>query len=707
MTHEKPELAQPDGKHPELQGAMVDQEFRDLLEASSLGSPAARRIRSLTSDRAVVDVRRRIGSSRRDAEPGLGVRPGQDMPRSTLENMDGAGTAAVPPQALPVAAAEGTPPIEVETGAARLRLPARGRRLLSVGASDDSSSARSRTDEHPRDSGDVMGDEEHGGALRLFADFSVGSRIAGYRLEEQIGQGGTAVVFRAQDERLPRQVALKILSPALTADDEFRHRFIRESRSAAAVDEPHIVPVFEAGDANGVLFIAMRYVPSGDAGTLVRRLGPLPIPQATAMISAVASALDAAHAVGLVHRDVKPSNMLVDTRPGRPDHVYLSDFGLTKGGQASATQTGTGHFLGTPTYCAPEQIRGQPVDARADEYALACAAFMLLSGEPPFLRDEGLAVLYAHLYAPPPRLTPRRRDLPAAVDDVLVRALAKAPQDRYASCGEFADELRMAFGLQRYDSDVAVVLHQRALTDQQRRLGLDHADALASRASLAAARQQASRSDEAITVHQRTLAARRQSTRMPAPPSDGQLCTMLAVDIAGFTRPGRDDEIRLYLLEKLYDVLERAFDGSGIRWGDCFHEDRGDGALIVIPPDVACKGIIDPLPERLRGLIRRHNHVSYQAAGIQLRAAAHIGPVEHDGHGFVGADINLLFRMLEARPLRRALAGSRAELALIVSDEVYRSLVRRCPSLVSPEVFQQVRFQVKHTGAQAWIYLPG
>lgn len=199
----------------------------------------------------------------------------------------------------------------------------------------------------------------------------------------------------------------------------------------------------------------------------------------------------------------------------------------------------------------------------------------------------------------------------------------------------------------------------------------------------------------------------RSARKAATPPTDGQLCTVFAVDIAGFTKPGRDDEIRLYLHEKLYDVLERAFDGSDIPWANCFHEDRGDGALIVIPPDVACKGIIDPLPERLRGLIRRHNHVSCQAAGIQLRAAAHIGPVEHDGHGFVGTDINLLFRMLEARPLRRALAGSSAELALIVSDDVYRSLVCRFPSLISPEVFQQVRFQVKHTRARAWIYLPG
>src|ERR1035438_9968093 len=164
--------------------------------------------------------------------------------------------------------------------------------------------------------GGVMGDESPE-ALGFLPGISAGSRIAGYRLEEQIGQGGMAVVFRARDERLQRQVALKILSPALATDETFRHRFIRESRSAAAVDDPHIIPVFEAGDADGVLFIAMRYVPGGDVETLVHRQGPPPLARAAAIISAVASALDAAHAAGLVHRDVKPANMLVDVRAGR------------------------------------------------------------------------------------------------------------------------------------------------------------------------------------------------------------------------------------------------------------------------------------------------------------------------------------------------------------------------------------------------------
>jgi serine/threonine protein kinase len=317
-----------------------------------------------------------------------------------------------------------------------------------------------------------MGDGDTG-AVGFVHGFFPGSRIAGYRLGEQIGQGGMAVVFRAQDERLERQVALKILSPALAADETFRHRFILESRSAAAVDDPYIIPVFEAGEADGVLFIAMRYVPGGDVDTLLKQMGPLPAERVAAIISGVASALDTAHAAGLVHRDVKPTNMLLDTRVGRPDHVYLSDFGLSKGALSSADLTGVDRFMGTLHYCAPEQIQGRRVDARTDEYALACTAFELLSGRPPFSQDEASAVLYAQLKEPPPRLAPRRADLPAAVDDVLLRALAKAPEERYASCGEFADALRMALGLQRYAPDVATVLHQRTLADQHHELGTD------------------------------------------------------------------------------------------------------------------------------------------------------------------------------------------------------------------------------------------
>jgi DNA-binding beta-propeller fold protein YncE len=291
--------------------------------------------------------------------------------------------------------------------------------------------------------------EESGGGS---GEFSPGSQVAGYRLEEQIGQGGMAVVFRAYDQRLDRQVALKILAPGLALDEAFRQRFIRESRAAAAVDDPHIIPVFEAGEERGVLFIAMRYVRGGDVRSLVDREGPLPPGRATEIISQVASALDAAHARGLVHRDVKPANMLLDESAGsdRPDHVYLSDFGLTKAALAVTGLTSTGQFLGTLDYVAPEQIEGRPVDGRTDLYALACATFELLTGAPPFRRDEGMAVMYAQVSEEAPRLSSRRPGLPARADAVMSRALAKSPDDRYPSCRDFAGALRHVFGLSAF-----------------------------------------------------------------------------------------------------------------------------------------------------------------------------------------------------------------------------------------------------------------
>jgi serine/threonine-protein kinase len=292
-------------------------------------------------------------------------------------------------------------------------------------------------------------DEFPAGIVR---NFTVGSRIAGYRLEEMIGRGGMALVFRAVDERLDRQVALKILAPSLAQDQAFRQRFVGESRRSAAVDDPHIIPVHEAGEADGVLFIAMRYVPGGDVRTLVHQTGPLTATRAAAIVSPVASALDAAHGAGLVHRDIKPANMLLDTRAGRPDHVYLSDFGLSKESVAPKGLTLTGQFLGTPAYSSPEQIEGKPLDGRADQYSLACATFELLTGAPPFVQDQVTALILAHMSAPPPSLTSRRPDLPDAADQVFAKALAKKREDRYVSCRDFADDLRRAFGMLPYDS---------------------------------------------------------------------------------------------------------------------------------------------------------------------------------------------------------------------------------------------------------------
>ena len=278
-----------------------------------------------------------------------------------------------------------------------------------------------------------------------------GDRVGRYVLERQIGRGGMATVFAARDEQLGRVVALKVLAAPLAADERFRQRFIRESRAAAAVDDPHIIPLFEAGQAGDVLFIAMRYVPGGDVRSLLSQEGPLEVDRAAEIVSAVASALDAAHAAGLVHRDVKPANMLRDARPGRPEHVYLSDFGLTKDTVGSSGLTGTGLFLGTVDYAAPEQIDGRPVDGRADQYALACAACEMLTGQPPFPRDQPMAVLAAHLNQQPPPVTAGRPGLATALDAVFARALAKAPEQRYRTCGEFSEALRQAAGLGRYD----------------------------------------------------------------------------------------------------------------------------------------------------------------------------------------------------------------------------------------------------------------
>jgi hypothetical protein len=189
--------------------------------------------------------------------------------------------------------------------------------------------------------------------------------------------------------------------------------------------------------------------------------------------------------------------------------------------------------------------------------------------------------------------------------------------------------------------------------------------------------------------------------------ADGQVCTVLAVDIAGFTRTDRDDIIRRHLHEQLYRIVPEALEAAGVPWAHCHHEDRGDGLFVVVPPENSPKSLLALLPEQLATRIRTHNHVAGEAARMQLRAAVHVGPVEHDGHGIVSSDVNFLFRMLEARPLKQLLATSGAGLALAVSDYVYRTFVCRYPSIVFPGLFHDFRFQVKQTRDRAWAYLPG
>jgi serine/threonine protein kinase len=280
----------------------------------------------------------------------------------------------------------------------------------------------------------------------VLPDSGMSGQVAGYELGECIGRGDVAVVRLARDQRLDRQVAVKILVPELAGEAAFRARFLSESRAAAAIGHPHIVPVYEAGDAGGILYVAMRHAGGGDARSLLSRLGPLPLDWAWSVIAQAASALDAAHGHGLIHRDVKPANLLLEPDPAAGlGHVYLSDFGmgrdLSPGEIIAAGHPGALHYL------APEQIQGRVLDGRTDLYSLACVGFELLCGTPPFGPDQGLTVMYAQLYAPAPAAAARRPDLPAAVDLVLATALAKNPADRYATCGTFAEELRTALGL--------------------------------------------------------------------------------------------------------------------------------------------------------------------------------------------------------------------------------------------------------------------
>ncbi|QNE78812.1 protein kinase [Streptomyces finlayi] len=274
----------------------------------------------------------------------------------------------------------------------------------------------------------------------------LGKQIAGYLVESEIGRGGMAVVYRARDLRLDRTVALKLLAPELARNDTFRQRFTYESRVAAAIDHPHIVPVFEAGETDGLLYIAMRFVAGQDLRVLIDRRGPLPLTTAIRIAAQVASALDAAHDHDLVHRDVKPGNILVaaGTDSDHPEHVYLTDFGLTKKSLSLTGFTTVGQFVGTLDYVAPEQISGRPVDGRCDVYSLACVVHETLTGAPPFRRDDDMALLWAHQYDPPPPPSDERPDLPAEVDGVLAKALAKSPEDRYDSCLRFVAALRAA-----------------------------------------------------------------------------------------------------------------------------------------------------------------------------------------------------------------------------------------------------------------------
>src|SRR6202453_4348368 len=277
----------------------------------------------------------------------------------------------------------------------------------------------------------------------------VGDEFAGYRLRAVLGRGGMSTVYQAENPRLGNVIALKVLAPELASDDVFRTRFLEESRIAAAMNHPHVIPIHDMGSTDGLLYIAMRCVSGTDLRQMISRRGRLLPDAALSPPSQAARARDAAPRRGLVHRDVKPGNLLAErgNDDSDPDHLYLADFGITKHQGGRSGLTATGAFLGTIDYVAPEQIRGLSVLGMADQYSLGCVLYECLSGRVPFEKDLDAAIIWAHVEEPPTRLTLLRPDLPPAIDEVFARVLVKQPADRYENCRECVAAARQALAM--------------------------------------------------------------------------------------------------------------------------------------------------------------------------------------------------------------------------------------------------------------------
>ncbi len=277
----------------------------------------------------------------------------------------------------------------------------------------------------------------------------VGDEFAGYRVRSVLGRGGMSVVYQAENLRLNNVIALKVLAPELASDEVFRARFLEESRIAASLNHPNVIPIYDMGSQDDLLYIAMRYVSGTDLRQMIKKRGRLLPETALFLLGQAARALDAAHRKGLVHRDVKPGNLLIERGSDEtdPDHVYLADFGITKHAMSRSGLTSTGQFLGTIDYVAPEQIRGTSVLGLADQYSLGCVLYECLTGRVPFEKDLDAAIIWAHVEETPTMPTILRPELPPEIDDVFARVLAKRPDERYGSCREFVEAARMALGV--------------------------------------------------------------------------------------------------------------------------------------------------------------------------------------------------------------------------------------------------------------------
>lgn len=283
-----------------------------------------------------------------------------------------------------------------------------------------------------------------------------GAELGGYRIEQQIGSGGMGIVYRVTNVALGRVYALKVLAPELAEDEQFRLRFQREMRIAASIDHANVVGIHYAGEQDGYLFLAMDYVHGEDLRRLIFRDGAVDPSRAVEILTQVAFALDAAHAKGLVHRDIKPGNMLLTVRDGE-ERVYLTDFGLAKRSSTLAELTIAGSVVGTADYMAPEQVSGEPADARSDIYALGCVFFQMLTGKVPYERDTTLATMFAHVNDPPPVLEPPLVEQYPEFSPVVQKAMAKKPEERYLSAGDLARDAAAALGGARYHGAPSMV----------------------------------------------------------------------------------------------------------------------------------------------------------------------------------------------------------------------------------------------------------
>src|ERR1044072_8175416 len=276
-------------------------------------------------------------------------------------------------------------------------------------------------------------------------ELAEGDEFAGYRIEQPLGRGGMGLLYLAVEPGLERRVALKLIAPEAASDEVFARRFAEESKIAASIEHPNVVPIYAAGEERGIPYIAMRYVAGSDLGRRIAREGRLEPATAATLIAQIGNGLDAIHAAGLIHRDVKPANVLLSGSEGA-EHAYITDFGVARNVATESGLPQTGRFVGTLDYVAPEQISGDPVDARADVYALGCLLYKLLTGEVPFPREAEAGRLYAHLNEPPPAPSLLAPAVPMALDDVVVRAMSKPPGDRNPSAGGLGHSARGGAG---------------------------------------------------------------------------------------------------------------------------------------------------------------------------------------------------------------------------------------------------------------------